>query len=52
MAYLREVPMHKCKCGKRAVVELINRHNIPQGKYCELCGKQALRRQKISEDGG
>jgi len=52
MAYLRQIPAHKCRCGKKATVELINRHNAPQGKYCDLCGRQALRKQKIIEDGG
>jgi len=42
MAYLREID-RECRCGKRAVVELVNRRNATHGVYCRSCGARALR---------
>jgi hypothetical protein len=42
MAYLRELGT-VCQCGRRAVVEVFNRFNATQGKFCRACGNRRLR---------
>jgi hypothetical protein len=44
MAYLRDLPKPRCRCGKPPAVELVNRRNAPCGTYCRNCAKRALAR--------
>jgi uncharacterized Zn finger protein len=50
MAYLKEIEI-KCRCGKRATVELMNRFNASYGHYCAKCGKVALKALEGYEQG-
>lgn len=43
MPYLRQIPNHRCPCGKPARVELIEGRNAPMGRYCKGCGARKLR---------
>lgn len=50
MAYLKELTVSHCKkCGKRATIELFNRVNASQGRYCKPCGRAALRQMSERE---
>lgn len=54
MAHLREYDT-TCQgiyvtCGKRAVVELLDRWNGNKGKYCRKHGEQALTLQTLREN--
>jgi hypothetical protein len=50
-AHLAEIYDH-CEaegCWKPAVVELLDRYDVPQGRFCKLCGTRALARLKKEE---
>ena len=42
MAYMRPID-DKCRCGKRATVEVIDRWNGSRGKFCRSCGDRKLK---------
>lgn len=53
MAYLRDLDQ-RCRhegCPRIAKVELMNRYNSPQGRYCGTHAKAALREQERIEAG-
>jgi hypothetical protein len=50
MADLLDLPNPKClMCGKRASVQLINRHNGSHGEFCRRCGATRLKTLQASE---
>lgn len=51
MAYLKDIWRPRCECGKLATVELFNFRNATHGYYCARCGKRALARQQVYEQG-
>lgn len=50
MAYLRDFTTICKNCGKRPVVELIDRWNGNRGTYCRKCGEKALKLQNLREN--
>lgn len=54
MAYLRDIHLD-CNfrgCGRRATVEVFNRMNSPQGRFCREHGKACLRELMRGENSG
>ncbi len=49
MAYLKDIPVFRCDCGKPARVRLFNRYNAPEGEYCKSCGRHELVKLLASE---
>lgn len=49
MAYLRSLD-NKCKCGKLATVEVIDRWNSSRGNFCRTCGQRKLRELRAYEE--
>jgi ribosomal protein L40E len=49
MAYLVDLDLKCLKCGKRALVRLVDRWNGDRGKFCRKCGKTQLEQQKRNE---
>ena len=50
MAYVREIPQPRCKCGKVAKLTVVNRVNAPQGDYCRACAARELSALQRHED--
>ena len=50
MAYLRSIYERKCRCGKRATKELVNRANASIAECCEACSKIELKRLNAIEE--
>jgi hypothetical protein len=49
MAELRPIARPKCRCGKVATRELVNRRRSVVGYYCGACGVAELERHLVFE---
>jgi hypothetical protein len=43
MAYSIEISKPKCRCGKRATVQVFNRYNALVGNFCKKCGEAKVK---------
>lgn len=51
MAYLSAIRVKCEQCQiRRAIVEVFNRRNASQGKFCRLCGRYHLKRVQQAEE--
>ena len=51
MAYLKDIWVPRCECGKQATKKLFGFRNATHGYYCERCAKAALARLQAYEHG-
>jgi hypothetical protein len=42
-AYLREIIVGKCLCGKPTTHEVFNRFNHSHGRWCKSCGEKRVK---------
>ncbi len=53
MAYLKAIIKSRCDhCPQTASVEVLNRYNSLQGRYCRSCGARALKELEKHETEG